>query len=61
VATFKHVARKPLDSSVTLVVDIEAVCTREYHIRFWLSKQLIRMAAWVMGCNVRFGDESEAA
>lgn len=48
--TFK--ARKPL-AGATLTATIHAKFTREFYIRFWLGTQLIRVAAWILGCNVQ--------
>jgi hypothetical protein len=39
---------------------VKPVYTREFHLRMWLGKLLLRMAAWVLGCNFRFGNEGEA-
>jgi hypothetical protein len=37
-----------------LTVNIHTVLTREFRIRLWLGKKLIRLAALVLGCNVVF-------
>lgn len=50
-------AKVPLPST-TLYVDVCVKITRQYRIRLWLGMTLIRLAAWVLGCNVEFeGDE----
>jgi hypothetical protein len=45
--------RVPLDNT-TLHATIDVRLTREFYLRTWLGCQLIRLAAWVLGCNVEF-------
>lgn len=44
-----------------MTVDVRPVYTREFWLRMWLGMQLLKMAAWVLGCNFVFehGDREE--
>lgn len=57
-ATLNHIIRVPLDGT-TMTIDVRPVYTREFFARMWLGMLLLRMAAWVLGCNFVFdhGDE----
>lgn len=49
----------PLDGT-TLTAHVDVILTRQFHVRMWLGMQLLKMAAWVLGCNFIFdrGDEA---
>lgn len=55
----KYVFNQPLNDGVTLAVNLTPIYTREYHLRLWLGVQLVRLAAWVWGCRVRFDHDEE--
>jgi hypothetical protein len=59
-ATVSHIIRVPLDgTTMTAEMNIEIVYTREWHLRMWLGKRLLHMAAWVLGCNFQFPSADE--
>ena len=48
-----------LPNNVTMHVTI--VETREFRLRTWIAKQLLRLAAWVLGCGIEVNtNESNA-
>ena len=51
-STQAEVKLRKFPSSLTLTVTV--VETPEFRVRFWLGRQLIRLAVWVWGCNVEF-------
>lgn len=59
--TISHTVRVPLKgATMTAEMDIHLIYTREWHLRMWLGKRLLHMAAWVLGCNFEFPDAKEA-
>lgn len=45
-------------SSAKLYVTI--IETKEFRLRVWIAKRLIRLAAWVMGCRIEVKSEQNA-
>ena len=52
-AHINHTIKKPLNGT-TMVLEIYPVYTREFFVRRWLGIRLLRLAAWVLGCDIRF-------
>lgn len=54
-ATLSTTARlRKFPSSTKLHVTV--VATREFRLRVWIAKRLIRLAAWAMGCGIEVTD-----
>lgn len=39
---------------------VTVVETKEFRLRVWIAKRLIRLAAWVMGCKIEVKNEQNA-
>lgn len=48
---YTYYAKVPLPST-TMTVNIKTVLTHQYRIRLWCGINLLRLAAWVLGCNI---------
>lgn len=60
-ASLTHTARVPLKgATMTVDMEIKIIYTPEWHVRMWVGKRLLHMAAWVLGCNIQFPSANEA-
>jgi len=42
-----------------VVIEVEFHLTREFRARRWVAIQLLRLAAWVLGCGIEVGADGD--